>query len=201
MAKRSYRNASDILYDYIVWGQWWDWLLEDLLADRRPDSITKVASAIEQRFPSDEKLTETLAWFARDCELCAILADKSERIRNHLPATAKKPASLLPSPTELAAMNAKQILELVEAKNWALQVSKFIGQVVRPSDLEFLKGNTSIQRPPVAAVALAGLQKLASDDMFDWLREYWQSNPKMSGIHRSPRSAGKVMTCWHSHRN
>ena len=160
------------------------------MADSNPDTITKVVSAIERRFPSNEELATALAWFSSDYEPWATLAQKSERIEKNLQKAVKRDPHQLPSSTELASMTAKQLLDLVDEKNWH-KLNKAIAHVVTPSDLGLLKDNTSIDRPFVADVALAGLAKLATDDMFDWLREFWQSNPKMRGFIR--RQVRKIM--------
>jgi hypothetical protein len=191
LAKRGHGTASDIICDYVHWGQsWYRPLFEDVMASLGADIKARIISAIEKRFPSDEELATALEWFSADSEPGATLAQNSERIKKNLQKTVKRDPRQLPSSEELASMTAKQLLDLADEKNWH-KLNKVIANVVTPSDLELLKDNTSIDRPFVADVAMAGLAKLATDDLFDWLREYWHSNPKMRGFIR--RQVVKIM--------
>src|ERR1035441_1981834 len=60
LAKRNYRNAEEILLDYIKWGQWWNWPLDELLTLRGDGLSQRIAQALEQHFPTDDALDEAM---------------------------------------------------------------------------------------------------------------------------------------------
>lgn len=186
LAKRRFGNASDILCDYIAWGQWWDWPLHDLMALPDSDLHIKVAGAIERHFPSDGEMEEALAWFDLD-DLCwTTLAQRSERIGRFRNNPRKKfgAASVQnPSSPDLTSLTTKQLLELADDKN-CYKLRKVIVQRVTPSDVDLLIENISVDKPSVANVALAGLAQVAPERIFGWIQNFWSSNPKMPGFLR-----------------
>ncbi|MDB6111945.1 MAG: hypothetical protein JWR69_3695, partial [Pedosphaera sp.] len=186
LAKRSYGNAADILCDYVECGQWWDWPLENLMALPDPDLHKKIAGAIEHRFPSDAELEQALAWFDFGDMPWVALVQQSERIakfRNNLAKGVGKASSHERASPNLTSLTTKQLLDLADERN-RHQLRKIIVQLVTPSDADLLVGNISLDKPFVADVALAGLVRLAPERIFEWLQEFWSSNPEMPGFLR-----------------
>ena len=186
LAKRRYGNAADILCDYIAWGQWWDWPLDDLMTLPDSDLHTKVADAIERHFPSDEELEKALAWFYLDDVPWATLVQKCKRIgnfRNNLRKESGAASTQDTSSPDLTTLTTKQLLELAGDKN-RHKLRKVIVQRVTTSDVDLLLENISVEKPFVADVALAGLAQLAPERIFEWLQNFWSSNPEMPGYLR-----------------
>lgn len=186
LAKRRYGKAADILCNYIAWGQWWDWPLEDLMALPDSDLHTRIASAIERHFPSDEELEKALAWFYLDDLPWATLVQKSKRIgkfRNSLRKESGSASRQDPSSPGLMTLTTKQLLELAGEKN-RHQLRKVIVQRVTTSDVDLLLEHISVEKPFVADVALAGLAQLAPERTFEWIKNFWSSNPEMPGYLR-----------------
>ncbi len=180
LAKRGYRNATGILCDYIGWGQWWDWSLDDLVAVRDAALHQKIASGIERRFPSDDELENALSWFDLNAEPWLNIIKYSPRIRKVADnprarvgvSAARKRDSAAPTIFTTA-----QILELANDQN-RHDLRNAIADVVTPADIDLLKRNVSIEKPFVADVALAGLEKLAPDEIFSWIRAFWSICPE-----------------------
>jgi hypothetical protein len=201
LAKRRFANAADILCDYIAWGQWWDWPLDDLVKLSDSDVNMKLANAIERHFPSDEDLEEALAWFNLDDPAWKTLVQKSKRIGNISNKPRKRFGAVSNqhhSSPDWTSMNTKQLLELADVKN-RHKLRKVIRQRVTSSDVDLLLENVSIDKPIIADVALAGLAQLAPERIFGWLQNFWSSNPEMPGFlrHRSIEvmvSLPKVLT-------
>jgi hypothetical protein len=82
LAKRGYKDAAQRLCDYVVWGQWWDWILDKLCAVQDPRLHGEIARRIERRFPLDSDLEEALAWVDLDADPWAMLVRHSTRISN-----------------------------------------------------------------------------------------------------------------------
>ena len=189
LAKRRFGNAADILCDYVAWGQWWDWPLDDLMTLSDADLNAKLADSVERHFPSDEELEEALAWFNLDELPWAALVQQSNRMgkiknksrkRFGIASDQHQPSS------DWTSLTTKQLLELADKKNHH-KLRKVIIQQVATSDVELLLENISIDKPFVAAVALAGLAQLAPERVFGWLQNFWSSNPGMPGFLR-PRT-------------
>jgi len=186
LAKRRYGNAGGILCDYIAWGQWWNWPLDDLMSLPDSDLHTKVADAIERRFPSDEELEKALDWFYLDDLHWAMLVQKSKRIEELRHSLRKKSGAASTqdiSAPDLTTLTTKQLLKLADDKN-RHKVRKVIVQRVTTSDVDLLLENISIEKPFVADVALAGLAQVAPERIFEWLQSFWSSNPDMPGYLR-----------------
>lgn len=183
LAKRGYGGAADILCDYIGWGEWWDWSLEDLTAVPSLDVHCRVARAIEQRFPSDNGLEEALAWFNLSEEPWTTLAHHSARI-SRLASQPRKKAGLASAQTDVpsnyTALTTRQLLAIADEWN-RHRLRKVIAQIAKPADVDFLVTSVSLENPFVAEVALAGLAELAPPSIFGWLCDFWSANPDMPG--------------------
>jgi hypothetical protein len=193
LAKRNYRNAADILCDYVKWGQWWDWPLDILMALPDPGLHIKVAEAIERHFPSDDDLEKALAWLYLDEAPWVTLVQQSKRIGkfgNNLRKNAGTASAEGTVPFDLASLTTKQLLGLAENRN-RHRLRKAIVQMVTPSDVDLLMENISLDKPFAADVALAGLAHLAPKGIFGWLQAFWSANPEMPGYLR--HRAAEVM--------
>ncbi len=95
-----------------------------------------------------------------------------------------------PSSPDLTTLTTSQLLELAGEKNHH-KLRKVIVQRVTTSDVDLLLENISVEKPFVADVALAGLAQLAPERIFEWLQNFWSSNPEMPGYLR--RRAANVM--------
>jgi hypothetical protein len=195
LAKRGHRGATNALADYVGWGQWWDWTLDDLVAVQDRELHSGIARRIEERFPSDAELEEALAWFDLRNEPWITMAKHGRRIRE-LCDKPRQRAGISPEPRlppSLTSLTVKQLLELADQSKLADQsnqhkLRKVIKQVVRPADLDLLMQHIDIRNPPVAAVALSGLAQLAPPAVFDALYDFWLTNPNMPGYLRARAS-------------
>jgi hypothetical protein len=192
LAKRDYKDSAARLCYYVRWGQWWEWILEDLTAGKDSIQLTKVASIIEERFPGDAELENALAWLDLDLEPWATLTRFSARVRKlkdgprKISGTSSEPEL----PANAASFTADQLLQLANKTNY-WKLAKLIRQAAKPSDLDLLVKSVSLENPFVANVALAGLAQLAPPTTFEWLKDFWSSNPGMPGFLR--RRAGEVI--------
>jgi hypothetical protein len=186
LAKRQFANAADILCDYIAWGQWWDWPLNDLMALSDSGLNTRLADAIERHFPSDDELEEALAWFNLDDLPWAALVQQSTRmgeIKNKSRKRFGEVSNQHQPSLNWTSLTIKELLERADNKN-RHKLRKVIIQRVNASDVDFLMANISIDKPFIADLALAGLAKLAPERIFGWLQNFWSSNPEMPGYLR-----------------
>jgi hypothetical protein len=162
LAKRNYGNAADIFCDYVNWGSIWQAGAHEL--DGVPYSCLheRVAQAIEGRFLTDEylegalvgNLTETLWTTLGFCSArIRKLAEKWRTDELSRAATAK-------APLDFASLTITQLLEHAGPDN-CIRSRDAIAGIVRPSDVDFLVENVSVEKPYAAAVALAGLASLA----------------------------------------
>jgi hypothetical protein len=191
LAKRGYKDSAARLCDYVRWGQWWEWILEDLTAGRDSNQQAKVASIIEERFPGDAELENALAWFDLNTEPWATLGRCSARIckLKDGPRKISGNSSEPDLPSNAVSLSADRLLQLANKTNY-WKLAKMIRQVVKPADLDLLVKGVSLENPFVANVALAGLAQLALPTTFEWLKDFWSSNPGMPGFLR--RRAGEV---------
>lgn len=186
LAQRGCRNAAEILCDYVGWGQWWDWPLENLMAVSDSNLPAKVARAIERHFPSDDELEKAVDWFYLDDMPWARIVSQSARIgkfRNNLRKKEGISAGQNPPIPNLTSLTTERLLELADKTN-CYKLRKVIGQLVTPADIDILMTSASVDRPYVAAVAFAGLAHLAPESIFGWLKQFWSSNPEMPGFVR-----------------
>jgi hypothetical protein len=183
LAKRGHKDAAQMLCDYLAWGQWWDYCLDDLCAVQDSGLHLQIAQIIERRFPLDSELEETLDWFYLDSEPWTTLARHSARISDLKNKSNKRAqtagATLFPS--NLESFNTTQLLKLAEHADAGncYQLRRIMKQVVLPSDVDLLKESVSLERPFRAAVALTGLAKLAPVSIFSWLSSFYLENPRM----------------------
>jgi hypothetical protein len=192
LAKRDYKDSTAKLCDYVRWGQWWDWILDSLIAGKDSTQHSKVASIFEDRFPGDAEMENALAWFDLNLEPWATLARNSARVQKlkDCPRKTSGTSSEPNLPANAASLSTDRLLELANKANY-WKLAKIIRQVAKPSDLDFLVKSVSLERPFVANVALAGLAKLAQPSIFNWLIDFWSSNPGMPGYLR--KRIGEVM--------
>ncbi len=180
LARQRYQNAAGILCDYMAWGQWWDWPLNDLMELSDPQIHLRVAGAIERHFQSDEDLEEACS-FHGDWHR-SILARQSPRLAKALgnlqQSSGRTPSAAHPTP-DLTHSTVKEILELAAGESNRHPLRKAIAHLATPEDVDFLVQNVSLDRPFVADVALAGLARLGPGQVFGWLQEFWTSNQEM----------------------
>jgi hypothetical protein len=192
LAKRGYKDAAQRLCDYLAWGQWWQWNLDNLCAVENPDLHERITTTIEERFPLDSDLEEALDWFYLDSEPWTTLARHSARISNLATKPNKRAQAAVTTlvPSNLESLNAGQLLDVADDKSWG-KLRKLIKQAVKPSDMDLLKQSVSLDRPFRATVALAGLTTLAPISILPWLLDFWSANPGMPPYLRS--GASEVM--------
>jgi hypothetical protein len=192
LAKRDYKDSAARICDYTRWGQWWDWILEALIAGKDSNHQAKVASIIEDRFRGGAELEHALEWFDLNLEPWATLARHSARV-SKLKGSPRKISGTSSEPNlpaNAVSLSADRLLELANKTNY-WKLAKIIRQVVKPSDLDLLVKSVSLENSFTANVALAGLAQLAPPTIFKWLEDFWASNPGMPGYLR--RRAGEVM--------
>jgi hypothetical protein len=178
LAKRNYKEARNILCNYIGWGQWWNWPLNDLTNISDEDLSRRIASAIEQHFPSEDALDEAMqSWPTRSFTQ---LSEFSSRIQTSTgKALAKISSASRMNLGDLTALSPKEILDLVGKDNYR-QLDKRMANVVRPNDTGMLMEHLSLDKPFSTFVALAGLAKLAPPSAFSRLTELWAMIPEKS---------------------
>jgi hypothetical protein len=178
LAKRNYKEARTILCDYIGWGQWWNWPLNDLTNISDEDLSRRIARAIEQHFPSEDALDEAmLSW---PTESFTQLSEFSSRIQISTgKALAKISSASRENLRDFRGLSAKEILDLVDNDNYR-QLDKQIANVVRPSDTDMLMEHLSLDKPFSSFVALAGLAKLAPSSALGRLTDLWAMLPERS---------------------
>ncbi|HWH72126.1 MAG TPA: hypothetical protein VNT26_22375, partial [Candidatus Sulfotelmatobacter sp.] len=181
LAIRGHQGAADTLYDYILWGQWEEVPLYELLNNGSPELCRQIVRAIEQRLPSDEALEEELAWFDLKQAPWTALARPGSRIAK-LAAQPRKLKGLAKlqgdSPPNLTALPISELLQIADKDNCHL-VRKAIVQVVTPADQELLVSSVSAEKPYQAEVALTGLACLAPPSLLGWLRDCLAVNPNI----------------------
>jgi hypothetical protein len=190
LAKRDYRNAKDVLCDYISWGQWWDWPLDDLF--RLPDEElhARVARAVEQHFPTDDLLDDAMTWPA---EQFTILSQFSSRIQSSLAkANLNRVSKTEGDLPDLSALSPRELLSLANKDNHR-KIGKALANRVKPADIDMLVSQVSLQAPFVSHVALAGLTQLAPPALSGWLSELWLSIPEKSDPSNAAHNLSRVV--------
>ena len=175
LAKRTYRNAEEILFDYIKWGQWWEWPLNDLLSLPGDKHTELIARAIEEHFPTGDALDEAMrSWPA---EQFVNLSRFSSRIGASVSKVSTKTTQgNLP---DLAALSPPELLGMANEKNYRA-LGKAIAEIVSPDEVDLLISHVSLEKPFVTYVALAGLTKLAPPNLSEWLSNFWSTIPEPS---------------------
>ncbi len=175
LAKRNYENAAEILCDYIEWGQWWDWPLNDLLDLPGARLTQRIASAIEKHFPTDDDLDEAMGTWPAD--QFVRLSHVSSRIGASICKLSAKTNEDKPSgPTLLLP---QELLDSANQENYR-HLGKALAEIVRPADVDLLVSHVSLARPFAAHVALAGLAKIAPASLSEWLTGLWLAIPEIS---------------------
>ena len=175
LAKRTYKNAEEILCDYIKWGQWWEWPLNDLLS-LPGDKLTElIARAIEEHFPTSDALDEAMrSWPA---EQFVNLSRFSSRIG--VSVSKVSTITTKENPPDLAALSPTELLGMANEKNYR-PLGKAIAEIVGPAEVDLLISHVSLEKPFVTYVALAGLTKLAPPNLSGWLSNFWSTIPESS---------------------
>jgi hypothetical protein len=191
LAKRDYRDAKDILCDYVRWGQWWNWPIHELVKISDDSLSMRLARSIEQHFSSNDGLDEAML----DCPIESFteLARFSSRIQtSNAKAVAKITSSRRPALPDLSALDTKELLNLVDQNNYRL-LGKPLANVVRPTDQDMLVSHVSLDTPFVAHVALAGLARLGPASLFKWLVDFWMTLPERSDPTNKQKNLGRVI--------
>lgn len=181
LAKRSCKPAAEILLEHVEQAEDWSSNVADLVASGDRDVQLRLAGIIECRFPTVESLHHALDWEFFENDEWRTLSRLSPRIGKVM----ELPNSRTPSRDaaavtrrETEGMNARQLLELArDRKRMGLRHS--MENAVRPGDMEFLKSQVVMNDREVAATALWGIARLATPDLFDWLRDTYTAHPDM----------------------
>ena len=187
LAKRGYKDAADIICEYVGWGPCWEVPLMDLVSVQDPDLHARIARRIEERFPSDSELEDTLPSSYLKGEPWTTLIRHSTRIgkaRDNPGKASRIPVEEEALPADLTSLSAKQLLELVDDKNSRNRgnLAKAIRQVAKPSDIDLLVNSVSLDKPFVSSVALEGLAQLAPPSILSWLLEFWSTISETPGF-------------------
>jgi hypothetical protein len=177
LAARSYKNAREILCDYISWGEWWNWPIDDLLRISDDSLSAQVAAAVEKHFLTEERLDEAMTEWPQDD--FPKLARFGPRIAASV---AKATATQVPKETPFAlpgSYSVQDLLDLAPTTNLggAKQIGKAIAAIVKPSDVDVLVASVSITDPLRSHVAMAGLERLAPTHLHEWLKNLWLTVP------------------------
>lgn len=191
LAKRNHRNAQDILSDYIQWGQWWNWPLDDLLNLSKEDLSFRIARAIEHHFPSESALDEAvLNW---PTEAFTKLSHYSSRIEASITkASPKLTPKLSPTLPDLSLLSSQQLLSLANKDNYR-EFGKQMARIVKSTEVESLVSHVSFVEPYMAHVALAGLAQLAHPSVFPCLVNLWTTIAEEHDPNKPGRTVGQVI--------
>ncbi|MBE0542332.1 MAG: hypothetical protein IH623_13175 [Verrucomicrobia bacterium] len=178
LAKRNYQNAVDILRDYVAWGNWWNWAIDELVATQNPLAWANLDEVFCKRFSDDEALNEELGWFSVAEDPWKTWCKQNTRL-NQFIGSLRQPANQFEE-HDFKNLSVADVLQLAgkDARVYA-KLRKIITHLVKPADFDFLLSQVSIAEPNRSGVALAGLAKLANPAMFDWLIDFWAKNPEM----------------------
>jgi len=183
LAKRNYQNSVEILRDYISWGNWWNWAIDELVATKNLAAWTNLDEVFCKRFSNDESLKEELEWFFADDEPGKTWCKQNVRLRQFADSLSQPLKPL--EDFDYNSLSVAEMLQLVgKDARVCSKLRKAIVNVVKPDDFEFLLSQVSIAEPERSQIALAGLAKLANPAMFEWLRDFWSNNSKMRGVLR-----------------
>ena len=178
LAKRSYRDAVEILRDYVSWGNWWNWAIDELVATQNLAAWTNLDEVFCKRFSNDESLKEELGWISSDEEPWKTWCKQNARLSQFI-GSFLQPANQFEE-HDFKNLSVADTLRLAgQDARVCAKLRKIIAHLVKPADFDFLLSQVSITEPNRSGVALAGLAKLANPAMFDWLLDFWFNNPEM----------------------
>jgi hypothetical protein len=184
LAKRNYQNAVEILRDYVSWGNWWNWAIDELVATQNLAAWANLDEVFCKRFSNDESLKGELGWFSADEEPWKTWSEQNARLRQFTDSL-RQPIKLLEE-CDYKNLSVAEILQLARKDaRMRSKLRKTIVNVVKPDDFDFLLSQVSITEPDRSQIALAGLAKLANPKMFEWLRDFWSNNSEMRGVLRT----------------
>ncbi len=178
LAQRGHRHATELLVDYLGWGQWWDWILDDLPMQQVPDLAKQAAAQIEARFPDDADMEQALAWFdltERPWSGIAACSDRVARFAGSNERARYPTRREWEPPIGHESLSLAELLNLADQRNY-WKVKYLVRDRVRPQDLSLLTESVRLDRPFVASAAFAGLTKLGSPSSFPWLVEFIEAN-------------------------
>lgn len=186
LARRGYKDSACRLSDYVDWGQWWDWILNNLCAVQDPALHREIAHRVEVRYPEESQLEEALAWFNLEDQPWVTLARYSARISGlrSRPRRLSGIAEEQRLPSNASSFTVGDLLALADEKN-RHKVRKVMKQAVKLSDLNTLKDAVSVEKPFISDVALAGIAHLGHPSVLPWLIGLWSANPEMPGFLRA----------------
>ena len=183
LAKHNYQNSVEILRDYVSWGNWWNWAIDELVATQNVAAWANLDEVFCKRFSNDESFKEELGWFFADNEPGKTWCKQNVRLRQFADSL-RQPMK----PLEDYDYNSLSVVEMLQMVGKDARVRsklrKAIVNVVKPDDFEFLLSQVSVAEPDRSQIALAGLAKLANPAMFEWLRDFWSNNSEMRGALR-----------------
>ncbi|HTI69563.1 MAG TPA: hypothetical protein VMF06_06340 [Candidatus Limnocylindria bacterium] len=186
LARRNYREARQIYCDYIEWGQWWEWSMNEVIDSADEVFGRNIANAILRRFPSDDGFAGNFGLPGSAASL-GTLARYSPRFEAISSPPAVKPSITLPDPATLTLV---EFLGKADSQNvWKLR--GMVRDMVKPSDMEVLVSSISLDRPLAACVALAGLGRLTPVSQFDWLVRLWEASHD-EGEYRTAESLAEL---------
>jgi hypothetical protein len=173
LAKRDYKNSRDILCDYIEWGDHWNRLLGRLTRHTNDELHSRMAHAVERRFPTEDQMDKRGQPWAR--EAFTTLSDYSSRIKASVAkaseGTAPKSDESFP---DLTSVSPRRLLDLTNEHNFR-RFGKAMAEAVTSEDIFMLVAAVSLENPHVSHVALAGLKQLAPPSLCSWLLELWSA--------------------------
>lgn len=178
LAKRNYGNSVEILRDYVAWGIWWSWAIDELISTKNVDAWMNLDEVFWKRFGNNESVKDELGWFNGNEEPWKTWCEQNVRLRQFADYF-REPAKPL-GDLDYKSATLADVLQLTEKEADArFNLRRAIKELVKPADFEFLISQVSIAEPKRSTIALAGLTKLANPAMFDWLRDFWSENPEM----------------------
>ena len=186
LARRGYRDAVAILRDYVAWGEWWDWAVDELVSTNHPATWAGLDNVFCNRFVSDESIKDELGWFDAGDEPWVTWCKQNVRLGQFV-GSLRTPGSNSTKyeRQDFSNLDVADVLRLAKQDGRTiLKLRKIIAHLVKPADFDFLLSQVSIAEPQRSGIALAGLAKLANPAMFGWLRDFWANNPEMPGAIR-----------------
>lgn len=172
LGRRGVVAASEVLRDYVEWGQAWDEAIRELAQSSNANAWKGLDGVICSRFPTIDQLEAALGWFRSEDPGWAawiksnpVIADLHKRSQRHG----------LPShegAEEWTSLPTGELLLRANEQNWR-QLAGIIRLRAAAEDVTTALASLAPDRPFAAAVALSILREHVDPKGFKALLEFW----------------------------
>ncbi len=185
LAARGNPDAVRILRDYVTYGNWWDWAVDELYEAGKPEYLEDIADIVCRRFPQDADLRQAVGgWYSSRDEPWKTLSSANARLARALAeaetAGAEDKPQRAPSPN-YTALSVEELLSLCEQQNYR-KLSNVVTQKVTHKDEALLAEHLASESQYSRALALDGLGKLGTPGAFGAVKSFIESDPEAKGF-------------------